>query len=211
MNEWKLEKKTITKGTIVENFDVMGRRIKEMYKEDFPIEVLSKNGVVWMSDSKMERDTNRDFIQNARGDVLIAGLGMAWTIGQIQNKEEVTSITVVELDDSLIEFIKKEKDLNDKVKIIHQDIWKFLDEQRGQTTYDIIWLDIWEYICGDNLVDMIPMKFLSKQLLNEDGKVLVWCEEASIQSMGMMGGSINGKKLLKDELHRRGIKEDGTS
>nr|DAO26089.1 MAG TPA: hypothetical protein [Bacteriophage sp.]DAW88763.1 MAG TPA: hypothetical protein [Bacteriophage sp.] len=42
-----------------------------------------------MSDTPMEKETNRDFVHNAHGNVLIGGLGIGLIILAIQNKEDV--------------------------------------------------------------------------------------------------------------------------
>lgn len=62
---------------------------------------LCKNGAVIMSDTHMEYHTNSEFIQQAHGHVLIAGLGIGLVIMAIQDNIKVKSITIVEKDPSV--------------------------------------------------------------------------------------------------------------
>ena len=67
-------------------------------KADFPYIRLEMNGKgIMMSDTPMERNTNRDFIQKANGDVIIFGLGLGLVIIPLLKNENVKSILVVEL------------------------------------------------------------------------------------------------------------------
>jgi hypothetical protein len=74
-------------------------------------------------------------------------------------------------------------------------------------TFDTIWLDIWEDICPDNLVDMYPMEELAKRILNPDGKVSVWlmngCEVMTLQNF--QGAELPKNKIIKSVLAERGF------
>jgi hypothetical protein len=112
-------------------------------KQDDIITILfdkEKREVV-MSDSWMERDTNKDFAVNATGDVLIAGLGLGLIILAIQGKPEVRSITIIEKDKELGEFVLKQlsQRLLSKVKIVYADIFKYKTDRKFNTIYFDIW------------------------------------------------------------------------
>ena len=77
-------------------------------KAEFPYIRLKKNGDgIMMSDTPMERNTNRDFIRKANGDVIIFGLGLGLVIIPLLKKENVKSILVVELYQDLIDLALK--------------------------------------------------------------------------------------------------------
>jgi len=103
-----------------------------------------------MSDSWMEQATNIEFVRKAKGDVLIAGFGLGMVVLAIQNKPEVTSITVVEINQELVDFIKPNLPLNDKVKIIVSDIHDY----EPTIIFDTVYCDIWNHISGDNYDEM---------------------------------------------------------
>lgn len=209
MTHWKLVKKTIPKGTFLDDFS-MGFRTKYLYKEDTEVEVLMKGKEIWMSNADMEKKTNKVFIEKAHGDVLIAGLGMGWVVQEIMDNPEVKTITIIEIDQGLIDFITYKKEFNDKVGIVNMDIWTFLDACRqDKRTFDVIWLDIWKDICPDNLVEMYPMKYLAENILNENGEVLVWTIEASenMTHLAFGGGTIQKERCIVSELNKRGIEK----
>jgi len=109
-----------------------------------------------MSDTMMEKKTNFEFTRRARGDVLIAGLGLGMIVLAIQDDPTITSITVIEKSIDVIELVTPQLPLNDKVTIIHDNIfaWK---PKRG-IRYDTIYFDIWPAICGDYYEEMKDLK-----------------------------------------------------
>ncbi|KAB7891370.1 hypothetical protein [Poseidonibacter ostreae] len=121
-----------------------------------------------MSDSFMEKRTNQDFINKANGDVLIAGLGIGMIILAIQDKEDVRSITVVEICEELkdIVMVGLEKVLNDKVTIIIEDINKFKPTKK----YDTVYCDIWNTIDGINWEEMKSLTRKFKNHINRDNE-----------------------------------------
>lgn len=92
-----------------------------------------------MSDTQMERQTNWEFVEKAHGKVLIGGLGIGMVLLAIQDKPEVTSILVVEKYQEVIDLVKDQLPLNDKVTIIQGDIYDYVPEEQFNTIY----LDIW--------------------------------------------------------------------
>ena len=126
-------------------------------KEGDIITILSdkeKQEVV-MSDSWMERYTNQAFIQKAKGDVLIAGLGLGMIILAIQGKAEVNSITVIEKDRQLGDLVLNQlgKYLSSTVEVIYEDIFQYKTEKK----FNIIYFDIWNS-AGENYDQMVTLK-----------------------------------------------------
>lgn len=110
---------------------------------------MEKREIV-MSDSWMEQETNIGMVRQAKGHVLIAGLGMGMIVLAMQELEEVESITVVEIDQEIIDFITPNLDLYDKVKIVCSDIHDFVPDRQ----YDTVYCDIWNDISGANFEEM---------------------------------------------------------
>lgn len=90
-----------------------------------------------MNNSDEEKGFNLEIISKARGDVLIAGLGIGLIVLPIMNKENVISIDIVEKYQEIIDLIEPQLPLNGKVNIIHQDIISFVPTKK----YDIIYFD----------------------------------------------------------------------
>ena len=104
---FKISKFTLTESD-VKNLrlqSIMSRSGREYYDITPGIYVrLTEEGVrTWMSDTQMERRTNVEFINNVRGHVLIAGLGIGLLIPPII--ETVKSITIIEKNKEVIDLI----------------------------------------------------------------------------------------------------------
>jgi hypothetical protein len=113
-------------------------------------EANGSRGATIMSDTWMEQQSNTEFVRQARGDVLIAGLGIGMVLLAVQDKPEVTSVTVVELYTEVIEMVRSQLPLNGKVTIINANIFDY----KPDALYDTIYFDIWDGICGDNYPEM---------------------------------------------------------
>jgi len=110
-----------------------------------------------MSDTPMERQTNIDFIRASKGDVLIAGLGIGMVLWPLIHKEEVSSITVIELHPEIIKMIEPifaplAKEQGIELKVICDSIFDWKLPQGAM--WDTIYFDIWNDICGDNYDEM---------------------------------------------------------
>lgn len=98
-----------------------------------------------MSNLETEIATNQKFIDNAKGDVLIFGLGLGLIIFPLLDDDSITSIDVVEIDSDLIQTVLpiiKSKDTQNKLKVINSDMSVFHTFQNHRL-YDTIYFDIW--------------------------------------------------------------------
>lgn len=113
---------------------------------------LYVNGHLVMSDTRMEKITNQEFVDNANGNVFIAGLGVGLIIENLRDKVksgEVKSITVCEKSQDVIDLVSPYyEDLN--ISYICEDILTY----KTRVIFDTIYFDIWSSICSDNLDEM---------------------------------------------------------
>lgn len=109
------------------------------------------NGKLMMSDTAMERITNIDFIDNAKGRVLIAGLGVGLILQAILDKENVSEVVVVEKYQDVIDLVASRFN-HPKLKIVCADIFEY--ELPKTEKFDTIYFDIWADINEDNLKEM---------------------------------------------------------
>lgn len=108
---------------------------------------LMHGKTVVMSDTPDERRDHVMFVMNAQGPVLIGGLGLGMCLQAVLKKPEVTEVTILEIDQNLIDLIGPHyKD--SRVTIICADAleWK---PPKGKK-YGAVWFDIWDTICIDN-------------------------------------------------------------
>lgn len=112
---------------------------------------------LWMSDTSDERRDHWAPVHHAKGQVLIAGLGLGMVALACALKPDVDKVTVIEINTDvtalvlpyLRDALRKAGQDPDKLVIIEADIytWK---PPKGQM-YDCIWFDVWENVCTDNL------------------------------------------------------------
>lgn len=126
---------------------------------------LKRGGTVLMSNTPAEIDDHVWMIRKSKGNVLINGLGLGVCLEEILKKDEVKSVTVIELSQDVIDLVGPTFADDPRVDIICADAftWK---PPKG-VKYDVVWHDIWDYITSDNLEDM-------HKLHRKYGKRAVW-------------------------------------
>lgn len=131
--------------------------------------LINRIGGVIMSNTPMERKTHIEAINKAKGNVLVAGLGLGMYLQNIKDKEEVTSITVIEKSKEVIELTAKYFKDCQKIKIINEDIFNYTPDIK----FEFDFLDIWSDISEDNLVefDILREKF------KEIPEIICWSED----------------------------------
>lgn len=130
----------------IEHFEITQKDLRAIF-QGIPlgkyVRLMRRNELL-MSNTPMEERTNIEFCQKAYGDVLIGGLGIGMIIAAIQDNPVVSSITVIEIDQDVIDLIKNQNILNDKVHIICDNVFTW--KPNKSTKYDCIYMDIWSYI-----------------------------------------------------------------
>jgi spermidine synthase len=112
---------------------------------------LMRGGTVVMSDTPAEMRDHYTAVRNARGSCLINGLGIGMVLKAILAKPDVTDVTVVELAREVIDLVSPSYAC-DRVKFVHADAMTY-QPPKGKR-YGMVWHDIWDSICADNLDDM---------------------------------------------------------
>lgn len=147
--------------------------IRAMMRRDEPVKEgkyvkLKINGSLYMSDTQMEKRSNRGFVANANGNVLIAGLGIGLIIAPLLKRENVTKITVIEKYQDVIDLVAPNFK-SEKLEIICADILEWKPEKGIK--YDTIYFDIWQDICADNLEEINKLHRRFKSYLNRENPV----------------------------------------
>lgn len=127
-----------------------------------------------MSDTPDEIRDHLRFIRQAQGEVLIHGLGLAMCAAAALHKQEVRHVTVVEQAPEVIELVGRplaealsangnpKRDnwypadmapiQRERFTVIQGDALTWKPPTGSQ--WDVVWHDIWNYLCADNLDDM---------------------------------------------------------
>lgn len=134
-----------------------------------------------MSNHETETITNQKFLDRAKGDVLIFGLGLGVIIFPLLSDDSITSIDVVEIDLSLIEYVGNvisKQDFNRKVNIVNGDVFSYHESLKK--SYDTIYLDIWEFVGEKELFEIKELHKTYHKFLNKSGWIDSWRSEKMI-------------------------------
>lgn len=115
---------------------------------------LMRGGTLVMSDTPDELRDHAWAVANAKGDCLIHGLGLGVVTEACLRKPEVESVTVIEISEDVINLMEPylADKWADKIKIIQDDAMNW--QPKKGTRFGMVWHDIWDYICSDNLDEM---------------------------------------------------------
>ena len=115
---------------------------------------LMRGGTVVMSDTPAEMNDHYMAVRHAKDHVLIHGLGLGMVLDACLEKPNVSKATVIELSEEVISLVAPfyKAKWGDKVEIIHADALVWTPPK--QSFFGMVWHDIWDYICADNLDDM---------------------------------------------------------
>lgn len=170
---WKIDTKVLTDDEIgLSNLRAIRDGFPEMVVTPGTYRILrhERQGIV-MSNTRMEIITNREFILNAKGDVLVLGLGLGMVLEALLKKPGVTSITVIEISPELIELVGPHF-TDERLTIIHADALTW-QPPKGQR-YGAVWCDIWATISAENYEDM---KLLTRRYGRRADWVGCWSRE----------------------------------
>lgn len=132
---------------------------------------LMYQGHVIMSNTPAEIGDHIYFMHQAKGHVLINGLGLGVCIFGILPKPEIESITVIEISPDVISLVAPY--INDaRVTVIQDDALEY-KPPKGKR-YGAVWHDIWPNICADNLEEMAMLHRKYGKRTDWQGS---WCKE----------------------------------
>lgn len=134
------------------NHPVLTRELREIpqigyFKEEFSFPAVLENGIEWMTVTPNEVETMRTPITEAKGKVLTLGLGLGYFAFHASQKDEVSSVTVVERDPAVIELFRAhllpQFPSREKIRIIEADAFKYMEEKMPTEHFDYLFADLW--------------------------------------------------------------------
>lgn len=112
---------------------------------------LLRGGHVIMSDTPAEMWDHYEPVRRARGAVLINGLGLGMVLQAVLAKPDVTDVTVIEASPDVIALVAPHY-TDPRVTIMQADAIAYCPPAGKR--YAVVWHDIWDDICADNLPEM---------------------------------------------------------
>ena len=118
---------------------------------------LTRNKYIIMSDTDDEIKDLFHLRDNAKGDILIFGLGLGVAVQMAIEIDQVSSVTVVELEQDVIDLVGPHylKKYSGKLQIIQGDARNWWPNDGVK--YDVTWYDIWDDIDPNNLEEMYEL------------------------------------------------------
>ena len=116
----------------------------EMKNESFDTyTVLLKKGCAMpiMQDSLAEHNEHQWLWDNAKGDVLIGGLGIGLVHKTLMDNPEVTSVTIIENSQDVIDLVWDNCDKDDTFTLIKADVETWNPPEGS--SWDVGWFDTW--------------------------------------------------------------------
>ena len=107
-----------------------------------------------MSDTPDEMGDHYFAVQEAVGKCFIVGLGIGMVLNAMALKEAVKKVIVIEKSPEIIELVSDfyQEKFGEKIEIICADIFEWKPPK--EEYYDVVWFDIWDELCSDNLDEM---------------------------------------------------------
>lgn len=115
---------------------------------------LKINGHLVMTDTPAEMRDHSVAVMEAKGSCLINGLGIGMVLVNILLKKEVTDVTVVEINQDLIDLVAPHYN-DSRVNVVCADAYEYKPPKNKR--YGMVWHDIWNDICADNLEGMAKL------------------------------------------------------
>lgn len=112
---------------------------------------LMRGSTVVMSDTPAEMRDHYAAVRRAKGSCLINGLGIGMVLKAVLKKPEVTDVTVVDVSQDVIDMVAPHY-ADERVVFVCADALTY-QPPKGKR-YQMVWHDIWDYICANNLEQM---------------------------------------------------------
>ena len=153
IGEWELREDKLSPFTVFVCDDPLtlpdGRIIPQIgfFDTEFSFLSVLQNGREWMTMMPNEIVTQKTPINEAKGQIATYGLGLGYFAFMTARKENVTSVTVVERDESVIALFKELLLPNfvnkEKIEIVRADAFEFAERVAPERDFDYIFADIW--------------------------------------------------------------------
>jgi len=156
--EWKVEKFTVDRTDFHSLIHGRAVPVGETFTR------LTRNGNLVMSDTPAEMNDHYMAVRFAQKHCLLNGLGLGMVLKNILLSEIVTKVTVIEISQDLIDLILPYYQ-DSRIEFVCTNAFDY-QPPKG-IMYGMVWHDIWDDICTDNLPEM-------ERLHRKYGRRAVW-------------------------------------
>ena len=128
---------------------------------------------IWMSVTQLELATIEAPLSEARGDVLTSGLGMGVFAQLAIRDPAVTSITIVEAEQEIIDLFSDYVD-HPRVTIIHARLEDYVAST--PPAFDYAFIDLWPF-CNDSFYHETTIRQLCHRVMRPHSQLSVWMQQ----------------------------------
>lgn len=158
-----------------------GRQIPQIgfFDKEFTFPAILENNRIWMTITPNEIETMKEAVDQAFGNVLTFGLGLGYYAYMVSEKENVESITVIEMNEDVINLFKTyilpQFKHNYKIKVIKADAFDYAKKYMSNGDYDFVFTDLWHDVSDG--IDMY-LKMKQYESLTPNTVFMYWIEKS---------------------------------
>lgn len=182
-----LTKKRIIKPRVLQRYGLRRFNVRTLEDEReyyycdkalrFPAVTEKNSNTCWMSVEPREINTFAHFIDEATGNVILVGCGIGYTAYMLSQKEDVKSITIVELNEDILKLFEEnilpQFPNKDKITTVNAEGISYLKTADLQQT-DYVNVDVW-YDTADMIYPYL--RCLEVDFANPQTKFSYWIED----------------------------------
>ena len=153
------------------------------FDKDFYFPAINEGNDAWMSVTPNEIITMNGPVSQASGRVLTLGLGMGYYAYMVSLKDDVSSVTIIEREDDVIELFEKyilpQFSHKEKINIIKADAVEYM-KNLPDGEYDYCFADIWQGM--DDIASYFLVKEACRRRFSKM-KMSYWIEDVYINAL----------------------------
>ena len=141
--------------------------------------ILLVHGGVMMTDTDMERATNLELIKQARGHVLVGGLGLGMVVfALLAKRPKIHSLTVLEINVDVINLITPNLRpwADPRMTVIDTSVFAWV-KRRRDPKFNTIYMDIWPNVGGNYGSEVDRLREHYQPMLSPKGWMGDWQTE----------------------------------
>lgn len=158
-----------------------GRQIPQIgfFETEFTYPAVLEQERIWMTVTPNEIETMKEPVAAAFGRVLTFGLGLGYYAYMVSEKDNVDSVTIVEINEDVIHLFKRhilpQFKQAEKIRIVHADAFDFARTHLARNAYDYVFTDLWHDV-SDGIDLYLRMKQVERQ--HPGTKFSYWIEKS---------------------------------
>jgi spermidine synthase len=129
---------------------------------------------VVMSDSVYEKELNREVVEKAHGDILSLGFGLGILLQLFEPNPAVTSITIIELNQEVLDLVMSQLHLSPKTRVILANALDWIPDRQFDIIYDDCDITIEDMKAHDEVGISSDTKKRLSPWLNPGGEFIRW-------------------------------------